>query len=119
MGWRLPFLFGLIIGPVGLYIRRYLEETEAFIESRRAVPATDRYGRSSRRTGADWPSLSAWSSAHHFVLRRAGLHADIREDPARYAADGRFRGTGDRLLCLTVAIPLCGALSTGSAASPS
>lgn len=33
-GWRLPFLFGLVIGPVGLYIRRYLEETQAFIESR-------------------------------------------------------------------------------------
>ena len=37
-GWRLPFLFGLIIGPVGLYIRRYLEETEAFLESRVALP---------------------------------------------------------------------------------
>src|SRR3954469_8900418 len=35
-GWRLPFLFGLIIGPVGLYIRRYLEETDAFLDSRRA-----------------------------------------------------------------------------------
>lgn len=34
-GWRLPFLFGLIIGPVGLYIRRYLDETEAFLEARR------------------------------------------------------------------------------------
>src|SRR5262245_38727780 len=30
-GWRLPFLFGLTIGPVGLYIRKYLEETEAFL----------------------------------------------------------------------------------------
>jgi MFS family permease len=29
-GWRLPFLVGLVIGPVGLYIRRNLEETEAF-----------------------------------------------------------------------------------------
>jgi MFS transporter, MHS family, proline/betaine transporter len=37
-GWRLPFIFGLIIGPVGLYIRRYLEETEAFLESRAARP---------------------------------------------------------------------------------
>jgi len=35
-GWRLPFLFGLIIGPVGLYIRSYLHETDAFLESRRA-----------------------------------------------------------------------------------
>jgi MFS transporter, MHS family, proline/betaine transporter len=30
-GWRLPFVFGLLIGPVGLYIRRHLNETEAFI----------------------------------------------------------------------------------------
>jgi MHS family proline/betaine transporter-like MFS transporter len=33
-GWRVPFLFGLIIGPVGLYIRRHLDETDAFIEAR-------------------------------------------------------------------------------------
>jgi MFS family permease len=33
-GWRVPFLFGLLIGPVGLYIRRHLEETRAFLESR-------------------------------------------------------------------------------------
>lgn len=26
-GWRVPFLFGLLIGPVGLYIRRHLDET--------------------------------------------------------------------------------------------
>jgi MHS family proline/betaine transporter-like MFS transporter len=29
-GWRLPFLFGLLILPVGIYLRRSLEETEAF-----------------------------------------------------------------------------------------
>jgi MFS family permease len=28
--WRLPFLVGLLIGPVGLYIRRHLEEPEEF-----------------------------------------------------------------------------------------
>ena len=32
-GWRLPFLIGLLIGPVGLYIRRHLEETEVFKEA--------------------------------------------------------------------------------------
>ena len=30
-GWRLPFLFGLLIGPVGLWMRRHLSETEDFI----------------------------------------------------------------------------------------
>ncbi len=31
-GWRVPFIFGLLIGPVGLYIRRHIEEAEAFTE---------------------------------------------------------------------------------------
>jgi MHS family proline/betaine transporter-like MFS transporter len=29
-GWRLPFLFGLLILPVGFYLRRSLQETDAF-----------------------------------------------------------------------------------------
>jgi MHS family proline/betaine transporter-like MFS transporter len=29
-GWRLPFLFGLLILPAGLFLRRTLQETEAF-----------------------------------------------------------------------------------------
>ncbi|AZG76056.1 MFS transporter [Methylocystis rosea] len=28
--WRLPFFAGLLIGPVGLYVRRHLDETPAF-----------------------------------------------------------------------------------------
>ena len=31
--WRIPFLLGLIIGPVGLFIRRHLQETDAFLEA--------------------------------------------------------------------------------------
>jgi MFS family permease len=44
-GWRVPFLFGLIIGPVGLYIRRHLEETEAFLEARAAAKEKDGFTR--------------------------------------------------------------------------
>jgi MHS family proline/betaine transporter-like MFS transporter len=29
-GWRIPFLFGLLIGPVGLYIRRAMDESPEF-----------------------------------------------------------------------------------------
>ena len=32
-GWRLPFMFGLLIGPVGYYIRRTLDESPEFAES--------------------------------------------------------------------------------------
>jgi MHS family proline/betaine transporter-like MFS transporter len=31
-GWRVPFLFGILVGPVGLYIRRRLDETPEFVE---------------------------------------------------------------------------------------
>jgi MHS family proline/betaine transporter-like MFS transporter len=29
-GWRIPFIFGLLVGPVGMYIRRKVEETPEF-----------------------------------------------------------------------------------------
>jgi len=40
-GWRIPFLFGLLIGPVGMYIRSHLEEPPAF-EARRAERAASK-----------------------------------------------------------------------------
>ena len=38
--WRIPFLFGLLIGPVGLYIRRHLDETDASLNSARTRKRT-------------------------------------------------------------------------------
>jgi MFS transporter, MHS family, proline/betaine transporter len=32
-GWRIPFAFGLLIGPIGFYIRRHIEETPEFLAS--------------------------------------------------------------------------------------
>ncbi|SEA96951.1 MFS transporter [Paraburkholderia sartisoli] len=41
-GWRLPFVLGLLVGPVGYYIRRHLDETPEFLaEKKRATPTGD------------------------------------------------------------------------------
>jgi len=32
-GWRIPFAIGLLIAPVGLWIRKHMEETEDFIQA--------------------------------------------------------------------------------------
>ncbi len=41
-GWRIPFLFGLLIGPVGLYIRRRIDETPEFVRAEAArAPAKE------------------------------------------------------------------------------
>jgi MFS transporter, MHS family, proline/betaine transporter len=37
-GWRLPFMLGLLLGPVGLYIRTSIEEPEAFLATRNLEP---------------------------------------------------------------------------------
>jgi MFS transporter, MHS family, proline/betaine transporter len=31
-GWRVPFVFGLLVGPVGYYIRRYVDESPAMTQ---------------------------------------------------------------------------------------
>ncbi|SAK38960.1 general substrate transporter [Caballeronia fortuita] len=36
-GWRVPFIFGLIIGPIGLYIRRNMADTEAFLHAKKTA----------------------------------------------------------------------------------
>jgi MHS family proline/betaine transporter-like MFS transporter len=37
-GWRIPYVFGLLVGPAGLYIRSRMEETPEFLQA--AKPAT-------------------------------------------------------------------------------
>ena len=32
-GWRIPFAFGLLIGPVGYYVRAHMEETPEFLDA--------------------------------------------------------------------------------------
>lgn len=44
-GWRIPFLCGGIIGPVGLYMRRSINETPAYRASDHAPPTAEGTGR--------------------------------------------------------------------------
>ncbi|TJZ56780.1 MFS transporter [Streptomyces piniterrae] len=39
-GWRVPFVFGLLVGPVGYLIRRYVEESPAMAEETAAQEPT-------------------------------------------------------------------------------
>lgn len=39
-GWRIPFLFGMLIGPVGFYIRTRLDEAPAYVHAQGGAPRT-------------------------------------------------------------------------------
>ena len=43
-GWRVPFIVGLLIGPVGWYIRKHTEEPPAFAEAMRERRKLDKAG---------------------------------------------------------------------------
>lgn len=36
-GWRIPFAFGLLIGPLGLYIRRHIQEPAGFVPQKQGA----------------------------------------------------------------------------------
>ncbi len=61
-GWRVPFLLGGVLGPVGLWMRRELEETPAYVRAA-AEMSTAPTGRaeaaSVARMGADAPAAPA------------------------------------------------------------
>ncbi len=110
-GWRLPFLFGLVIGPVGLYIRRYLEETGAFIESRTAAaanPLRTVVARNARSLAVTFGLVICGTISYYVVLVYMPTFAKTRLGiPLMDAFTAQVIG----LVCLTAAIPLCGMLS--------
>jgi MHS family proline/betaine transporter-like MFS transporter len=110
-GWRLPFLFGLVIGPVGLYIRRYLEETQAFIESRARVvanPLSTVFAQNLRSLAVTFGLVICGTISYYVVLVYMPTYAKTQLGMSLTDA---FTAQVIGLLCLTAAIPLCGALS--------
>ncbi|ACD17705.1 MFS transporter [Paraburkholderia phytofirmans] len=60
-GWRLPFVFGLLVGPVGYYIRSHLDETPEFLALREAREAREVAGaRSTASEEKDASFASQW-----------------------------------------------------------
>jgi MFS family permease len=110
-GWRLPFMFGLIIGPVGLYIRRYLEETEAFLESRQ-LTATKSHAASlfahGRGLAVTFGLVICGTISYYVVLVYIPTFAKTQ---LGMPLGDAFLAQVVGLLCLTAVIPLFGVLS--------
>jgi MFS transporter, MHS family, proline/betaine transporter len=113
-GWRVPFLIGLAIGPVGLFIRRHLEETEAF--------------RNPRTTATVPPSLAATAAAHlketfvcmgliPLTFGTISFYVILVYMPTfartqlRLQLDDAFLAQSISLVCMIVLIPPFGALA--------
>jgi len=76
-GWRIPFLIGLLIAPVGLFIRFRVSETEAFetiLRERASMPATsfaplrDTLGKHRVAVATGFGITIAWTVCTYFFL---------------------------------------------------
>jgi MFS family permease len=111
-GWRIPFLFGLIIGPVGLYIRRHLDETSAFLQSNRSPAGQQGSGSvlmsHTKEMLACLGMVVSGTISFYVILiyiptfARTQLHLPL---------DQAFLAQSIGLACEVVLIPICGALS--------
>ncbi len=111
-GWRIPFLFGLIIGPVGLYIRRNLDETSAFLQS--SLRSAGQQGAGSvlashaKEMLACLGMVVSGTISFYVILiyiptfARTQLHLPL---------DQAFLAQSIGLACEVVLIPICGVLS--------
>lgn len=68
-GWRLPFLFGIFLGPVGLYIRnRIIEPTEIIQRKRATTPLRDVIRFYPRETGISFSLVVLWTVCVYVLL---------------------------------------------------
>ncbi|WP_322042184.1 MFS transporter [Paraburkholderia sp. J67] len=56
-GWRVPFFFGLVLGPVGYYIRSHLDETPEFLATRREKSRSETHAPADEQAPRQWLNL--------------------------------------------------------------
>jgi MFS family permease len=111
-GWRLPFMFGLLIGPVGLWIRRHLNETEAFVEASQsneeAVGLMTLWRSYRRSIAVSFGLVVSGTIMYYVVLIYMPTYAKTQ---LGIPLDQAFIAQVAGLLCLTVGTPFFGILS--------
>ena len=68
-GWRIPFLFGMLIGPIGLYIRRRIDETPEFERIEKAAsPVRELLATQKSRLLVSIGALILTTTANYMIL---------------------------------------------------
>ena len=107
-GWRLPFLAGALLGPVGLYLRYRLEETPAYEKAAAKAPSGPSEESGFGRAGQAFGLAIVWAASVYLMINYlpvwTRVHLDLDATQALWA-----NSLG--LLVLACLIPLMGHLS--------
>ncbi len=105
-GWRVPFLVGALLGPVGLYMRRTIDETPHYERVKEAAPAGGRSGFALAATAFGFTIV--WTVAFYVLLTYmpswTGKYMKLTAAQALWS-------NSIGLVALVIAIPIMGHLS--------
>ncbi|HWT36180.1 MAG TPA: MFS transporter [Paraburkholderia sp.] len=110
-GWRVPFIIGLVIGPIGFYIRRNLADSEAFLHAKqtaRRATLAELFAHHSRDVFCGLGSVVALTVTIYVLISYLPTFA-VKQLKLPYADSFTAVIVGN--LLLTVLSPLAGAWS--------
>jgi MHS family proline/betaine transporter-like MFS transporter len=106
-GWRIPFLFGVLIGPVGIYIRNHLEDATAPPATEHGTPVREVFLRQKLRVLLGVGALSIATAVNYlvvfmptYVVKTLGLPPIVG-----------FQATLAGALAVTLLTPIAGSIS--------
>jgi MHS family proline/betaine transporter-like MFS transporter len=108
-GWRVPFLLGGVLGPVGLYMRRAVDETPAYAAAvARGRPARRLPPGALRLAGRAFGFTIVWTVSYYTLLNYMPTWA---QDFMHLSASRALWANTLGLVVLLAAIPVMGRLS--------
>jgi MHS family proline/betaine transporter-like MFS transporter len=67
-GWRIPFLFGILVGPVGIYIRNHLDDATAPPAQKQNSPAKEVFLRQKMRVALSIGALAISTAVNYLIV---------------------------------------------------
>jgi MHS family proline/betaine transporter-like MFS transporter len=106
-GWRIPFLFGILVGPVGIYIRNHLEDATAPPATKHGSPVRDVFLHQKLRVTLGIGALAVSTAVNYLIIYMPTYVVKTLNLPAVVG----FEATLAAALAVTFLTPIAGMVS--------
>jgi MHS family proline/betaine transporter-like MFS transporter len=107
-GWRVPFLLGGILGPVGLWMRRTIDETPAYVKAKAAPPVATTHDTTWPLAARAFGFTIVWTVCFYVLLAYMPTYT---QKYVKISASAALWANTIGLLVLVIFIPIMGRLS--------
>jgi MHS family proline/betaine transporter-like MFS transporter len=106
-GWRIPFLFGILVGPVGIYIRSHLEDATAPPATKQGTPVREVFLRQKVRVMLGIGALAISTAVNYLIVYMPTYVVKTLNLPPIVGFEATLAGG----LAVTLLTPIAGAVS--------